>query len=152
MYPLTFGRNFTPTSMGTISGSATRTGMAVAGQMEWEAGPICTVTAGDDPAGSTFPELSVARARMVTLPVSAGIQAKDQLVFPCAVCQVAPLSVETSTRATIPPPESVAVPEMVWDFWLASTAPFSGKVIWLTGATVSFSGIPGTRSDCRDPG
>ena len=48
---------------------------------------------------------------MVPYPVGENVYV--QLSKPEALCQVAPLSVETSTPPTAPPPLSAAVPEIV---------------------------------------
>jgi hypothetical protein len=52
-------------------------------------------------------------------------------------CQVEPPSVDTSTPATTPPPESVAVPVIVTVLPLANVAPPDGDVIAEVGAAVS---------------
>jgi hypothetical protein len=56
------------------------------------------------------------------------------LFVPVAGCQVVPPSVETSTPATTPPPESVAVPEIVTGVPSAKLAPGAGLVIVDAGA------------------
>ena len=69
---------------------------------------------------------------------------------PCAGCQVAPPSVETSTLPTWPPPDSpvasVAVPLIVigWPLW--TLEPSSGESIWELGGFVSVEAVAATRS------
>ena len=50
-----------------------------------------------------------------------------QDVVPVAACHVSPSSVETSTPATRPPPESVAVPVTVIDWPLGTLAGVGGR-------------------------
>ena len=57
-----------------------------------------------------------------------------QDVVPVAGCHVFPLSVETSTPATTPPPESDAVPVIVTGVPLVSVVPVVGAVILDVGA------------------
>jgi hypothetical protein len=56
---------------------------------------------------------STARLRIVVVPAVIGVQVKLQVSRPSAGCHVDPLSVETSTPPTTPPPLSLAVPEIV---------------------------------------
>ena len=60
-----------------------------------------------------LPLSSYARLLIVADPVPLTIQLNDQLVVPVARVQVAPPLVDTSTPATMPPPDSTAVPVMV---------------------------------------
>src|SRR5581483_10215565 len=62
-----------------------------------------------------------------------------------AGCQVVPLSVETSTPATTPPPLSVALPEIVVAVPSGIVAPGAGEAIVEVGAVVSVDLLAGTR-------
>src|SRR5437868_13530252 len=66
-----------------------------------------TVMGGD--TGPTRPTASAARARSVGVESEGVVQAKLQLVVPVAMVQVAPSSVDTSTRATPEPAPSVPI-------------------------------------------
>ncbi len=71
-------------------------------------------------------------------------------------CQVVPPSVETSTPATTPPPESVAVPLMVTAEPSRQVRVCAGEVIVEVGAVVSADAVaavsPGIRvSGCTFP-
>ena len=61
-------------------------------------------------------------------------------------CQVEPPSVDTSTPATTPPPESVAVPLTVTVLPLVKVAPADGEVIVEVGGEVL------VRRACQPPG
>src|SRR5262249_5921308 len=84
-----------------------------------------------------FPLLSTARLLIVACPVVVGVQLKVHEVVPEAAVKVAPPSTDTSTLATVPPPESLAVPEMVTAVPVVTVAPFAGDVIVEVGAVVS---------------
>ena len=62
-------------------------------------------------------------------------------------CQVEPPLVDTSTPATTPPPESVAVPLIVTLLPFAMVAPAEGEVIAEVGGAVSEGAVPATRPD-----
>ena len=62
-------------------------------------------------------------------------------------CQVEPPSADTSTPATTPPPESVAVPLIVTVLPLLRVAPADGEVIVEVGGAVSAGAVPATRPD-----
>src|SRR4051812_25793128 len=85
----------------------------------------------------TLPLSSAARTRSVAVPVLPGTQVYVQAPRPAAGCQVAPLSVDTSTPPTTPPPVSVAVPETVVAEPDCTVAPAAGAVIAAAGPTVS---------------
>src|SRR5215813_868308 len=59
----------------------------------------------------SFPLLSTARIMMNTRPGVVGVQLKLHVVVPVALYVA--LSIDTSTRATVPPPASLAVPVML---------------------------------------
>jgi hypothetical protein len=82
----------------------------------------------------------------------AAVQPNDQLVVPVAACQVAPLSVDTSTAVTIPPPPSEAVPVIVMAVPAGTDVPDDGDVIADVGATVSDDADAATSPDCSVPG
>src|SRR5215831_6330619 len=85
---------------------------------------------------------------MEKLPVGPGVQLYDQDVVPVAGCHVAPLSVETSTPATTPPPVSDAVPVIVTAVPLVSVAPPVGAVILDEGGVWSVEAVAATRPAC----
>src|SRR5438874_1865560 len=86
---------------------------------------------------SMLPVSSYPRLLMVTVPLPDTTQLNDQLVAPVAGRQVAPLSTDTSTPDTIPPPESVAVPVIVTADPAVKFAPLAGDVIVDVGASAS---------------
>src|SRR5215831_708440 len=85
---------------------------------------------------------------ILKLPVGPGVQLYDQDVVPVAGCHVAPLSVETSTPATTPPPASDAVPVIVTAVPLVSVVPALGDVIVEVGGVVSVEPVAATRPAC----
>src|SRR4030095_2333037 len=129
--------NLTPTSTarrspesvteGTVVGFQT----AVQGQM-----PAPIVTATPPLAVSVLPLSSTARLRIIAEPGAPGDHTKLQLAVPCATRHVAPLSTDTSTLATAPPPLSVATPVIVTRSPLC-TAPPVGDVTADAGASTS---------------
>jgi hypothetical protein len=66
-----------------------------------------------------------------------GVNAKLHVVVPVAALKVAPPSTDTSTRATDPPPVSLAVPVMLTVTPANTVAPAVGKVIAEVGADLS---------------
>ena len=84
-----------------------------------------------------FPLLSTARLMIVACPGVAGVKLKLHEVVPVAALKVAPPSTETSTRATDPPPVSLAVPVMVFAVPVDTVAPAVGEVIAEVGADLS---------------
>src|SRR6266513_2679515 len=98
------------------------------------------VTVEPAPGVSTLPESSYARLRIVAdtsfEPGPPGVQLYVHDEVPDAWCQVTPLSVEASTFVTTPPPESVAVPEIVIALPLCTVEPLSGDVTVDVGAAV----------------
>ena len=64
-------------------------------------------------------------------------------------CQVLPLSVDTSTPATTPPPLSVAVPETVTVLPLAMVELAAGEVILDVGGVLSVAAVAATKPDSR---
>src|SRR3954468_7680163 len=98
-----------PRSTGALSGRSSLYGVA---PLSREHGHE-TLTVRVGPEGSVLPESSLARTLIVVDGLPCAVQAYVQLVVPLARCQVVPLSVETSTPATTPPPASAAVPEIV---------------------------------------
>src|SRR6476646_10584217 len=97
--------------MAPVSLESMPAGVTLLPQIE-QGQPMVTVLPAD--GASRLPLSSTARDRIVDvgLPCAAG-QVYVQLVVPVAGCQVVPPSVDTSTPATLPPPESLAVPETV---------------------------------------
>ncbi len=66
--------------------------------------------------------------------------------------QVVPPSVETSTRATTPPPVSAAVPVMVTGRSAGTVALGAGLATVMAGPVVSVEAVDATRLLCRDLG
>ncbi len=64
-----------------------------------------------------------------------------------AGCQEAPLSVETSTLATLPPPTSADVPEIVVGCPAMTVAPEAGELMTVVGADVSVDAVARVRPD-----
>jgi hypothetical protein len=89
----------------------------------------------------TFPLVSTARLLIVAGPVVVGVQLKLHDVVPVAALKVVPPSTETSTRATDPPPVSLAVPVMLTGTLVNTVPPDVGKVIAEVGGTVSGIGL-----------
>src|SRR5262249_15992372 len=102
-----------------------------------------TVSGRPGEGASRFPAVSVARLMIAGVPAMAGVQANDQDVVPDATAHVAPLSVDTSTFATWPPPVSLAVPVIVVGRPVVNEAPAVGAVIAEAGGIEST--MPGTR-------
>jgi hypothetical protein len=71
---------------------------------------------------------------IVACPGVRGVNAKLHAVVPVAALKVAPPSTDTSTRATDPPPVSLAVPVMVVATPADMVAPAVGEVIAEVGA------------------
>src|SRR4029453_12809768 len=94
-------RNLTPSSTALASFSFGFAGTAVLGQMLHGQvfPPTLTVTLA---AAPMFTVSSIARARMVAVPLAAGVHVYDHVAVPDAGCQELP-SVETSTPPTTPP-------------------------------------------------
>jgi hypothetical protein len=74
---------------------------------------------------------------IVPCPSVVGVHAKLHAVVPVAALKVAPPSTETSTRATDPPPVSLAVPVMLTVTPVNTVAPDVGEVIAEVGADLS---------------
>jgi hypothetical protein len=87
----------------------------------------------------TFPLVSTARLLICTDPGVAGVKEKLQLVVPVAALKVVPPSTETSTRATDPPPVSLAVPVML--FAIPANMVDDGKLMVEVGGVVSGIGV-----------
>src|SRR5262249_4652911 len=87
----------------------------------------------------TFPLLSVARLLIVICPGVVGVHIKLHAVVPVAVLKVAPPSTDTSTRATVPPPASLAAPVMLTVVPITTVAPAVVNVIVEVGRPVSGS-------------
>src|SRR5262245_23666068 len=85
----------------------------------------------------TFPLSSTARLLIVTRPGVVSVLLKLQEVVPVAALKVAPPSTDTSTRATVPPPVSLAVPVMLTAVPVNISAPALGDVIVDVGGVVS---------------
>src|SRR5262247_1823999 len=83
-----------------------------------------------------FPLSSTARLLIVACP-GAGVQLKLHAVVPVAALKLAPPSTDTSTRATVPPPVSLAVPVMLTVVPVDIVAPDVGEVIAEVGADLS---------------
>src|SRR6476659_8876922 len=125
MEPAVSVRNFRPSSTELESDSFGFCGTALAGQMVHGHVRPPTVTLTPDDGAPMFALSSVARARSVAVPALLGVHVH----VPVARCQVAPLSVETSTPATTPPPVSVAVPDTVTALPTLVLEPFAGAVM-----------------------
>src|SRR4051812_15350844 len=120
--------NLTPTSTALVSSELAMIGTADGFQSVVHGHvPAITETVAPAPADSMLPLSSIARVRIVADPTVPGFQPKLQLDPPCARCHVAPLSTDTSTPATLPPPLSVAVPLMVTWSPLDTDAPAAGE-------------------------
>jgi hypothetical protein len=78
---------------------------------------------------------------IVAEPDVVGVQLKLHEVVPVAALKVAPPSTDTSTRATVPPPVSLAVPVMLTVVPVDTVAPAVGDVIIDVGADVSGVGV-----------
>src|SRR5262245_41780476 len=89
----------------------------------------------------TFPLLSTARLLIVACPGVVGVQLKLHEVVPVAAIKAPPPSTETSTRATDPPPVSLAVPVMLTVNLANTAAPDAGEVIAEVGAILSGVGV-----------
>src|SRR5437660_7126852 len=140
---------FTPTSMELGSAPSGVLGASELPKMEHGHTTLTVVPADGDsrlPLSSTARDLSTADG----LPWAD--QVYDQLVVPFAGCQVVPPSVETSTPATTPPPESVAEPVIVSLLPSASEAPLVGEVIADVGGVASLDCVAAVRPDCRVEG
>ena len=152
MEPAVSVRNFRPSSTELESDSFGFCGTALAGQMVHGhvRPPTVTLTPGD--GAPMFALSSVARARSVAVPALLGVQVYVHELVPVARCQVAPLSVETSTPATTPPPVSVAVPDTVTALPTLVLEPFAGAVMLAVGGVVSVDLLAATRPVCRVAG
>src|SRR3954470_10683939 len=135
--PATSARNFTPSSTALVSFSLGFSGAAVADQMLHGQLRPPTVTVTPVEALPRLALSSVARARSVAVPVAWGVHVNVQELVPEAGCHVWPLSAETSTPPTTPPPESLAVPETVTGVPTVALLPDVGEVIVAPGAVVS---------------
>jgi len=89
----------------------------------------------------TFPLVSTARLLIVADPGVEGVQLKLHEAVPVAELYVAPPSTETSTRATVPPPVSLAVPVMLIVVPVDTVAPGAGDVTVEVGAVLSGVGV-----------
>ena len=83
-----------------------------------------------------FPLLSNARLLIVTRPDAVGVKLKLHEVVPVAVLKAPPFT-DTSTRATAPPPVSLAAPVMLTAVPVDISAPALGDVIVDVGGVVS---------------
>src|SRR5262247_540427 len=86
----------------------------------------------------TFPLSSTARLLIVTRLGAVRVLLKLQEVVPVAALKVAPPSTDTSTRATVPPPVSLAVQVMPTAVPVNISAPALGDVIVEVGGVVSW--------------
>jgi hypothetical protein len=107
----------------------------VGGVLSWTVTTICAV------GSCTFPLLSIARLLIVAGPGVVGVQLKLHEVVPVAALKAPPPSTETSTRATDPPPVSLAVPVMLTVVPVNTVAPDAGEVIAEVGAILSGVGV-----------
>src|SRR4051794_11753549 len=105
MYPLESDWNLTPTSVAVPSGSLATAGVALPQRLHGHVRPGTVTVTGADRA-PRFALSSVARASSAAVPVDRGTHVYVHEVVPEAGCQLLPPSVETSTPATTPPPES----------------------------------------------
>ena len=69
-----------------------------------------------------------------------------------AGCHDVPLSVDTSTPPTLPPPASVAVPVTVSGWPTGTVAPAAGVAMVDVGAVVSLLALAADNPDCRVAG
>src|SRR2546426_10327711 len=147
MYPLVSVRNFKPNSLPLVSPLEMIAGTALEFQIEQGHGRVATLILIPAPGVSRFAVSSTARLLIVTLPAILGVHVCVHVllpgVHPDAGCHVAPPSTETSTPATRPPPESVALPVIVADCGTVKVAP--GRLIVDTGDAVSMDCEAGTR-------
>jgi len=87
-----------------------------------------------------------------------GVKLKLHEVVPVAVLKLAPPSTDTSTRATVPPPASLAVPVMLAEVPVDISPPDLGDVIVEVGGftswavTVISAGDPAGFRCCRPRG
>jgi hypothetical protein len=72
-----------------------------------------------------------------------GVHIKLHEVVPVAALKVAPPSTDTSTRATVPPPVTLAVPVMMTVVPIIIVAPAVGDVIVEVGRTGGLVGVLG---------
>src|ERR1041384_7876679 len=99
--PATSDRKTMPSSTGLSAPTSATPGAELGAQMVVNVGPE-TVTVAPDPGVSRLSLSSTARLRMVIAPaVPETKPLYVQLARPCAGCQVAPPSSETSTPATM---------------------------------------------------
>src|SRR5450755_3494918 len=140
MTPSLSVRNLTPTSI--APGSALSTRFGTADEFQNEQGQTCGTTFTCTPPGglpllvrgfSRLAESSTARLIRAAVPTAWAVQEYVQFSRPIAGCQVWPPSTDTSTPATTPPPESVAVPEMTTGEPVLTFAPATSEVIVETG-------------------
>jgi hypothetical protein len=111
----------------------------VGGVLSWT---VTVISAGGSCA---FPLLSTARLLIVAGPGVVGIHVKLHAVVPVAALKLAPPSTDTSTRATVPPPVTLAVPVMLTVVPVDTAAPAVGDVIvevGRTGCLVGLLGLP----------
>src|SRR5689334_22089232 len=112
MKPERVDRNLTPTSTAAVSFAEGLRGVVETFQMLQGHARGATFTVVPADGISRLPLSSTARLRMLTLPDFVGRKVYDHDERPRAGCH-GPPSRETSTPATTPPPESVAVPAIV---------------------------------------
>src|SRR6185503_7853086 len=92
------------------------------------------------------------RLLIETAPRPLAVQLNDQLEVPVARVHVDPPSVDTSTPARRPPPDSTAVPVIVTGAPPTNDAPFTGEVIVDVGGARSVEAVAATSPDCSVPG
>jgi hypothetical protein len=102
-----------------------------------------TVTAISVGGSCAFPLLSTARLLIVACPSVVGIHIKLHEVVPVAALKVAPPSTDTSTRASVPTPVTLAVPVMLTVVPADTVAPAVGDVIVEVGLTGGLGGLLG---------
>jgi len=102
-----------------------------------------TVTVISVGGSCTFPLLSTARLLIVAGPGVAGIHIKLHAVVPVAALKLAPPSTDTSTRASVPAPVTLAVPVMLTVVPADTAAPAVGDVIVEVGRTGGLVGLLG---------
>src|SRR4029079_14078947 len=115
--PATSEVNSTPSVTGAVSESATVPGTIDAGHTLQghppPPEPDPTVIGMLAPGASRLPLSSTARLRIVVEKLPEGGHVEVQFARPLAGCHVAPLSTDSSTPPTTPPPVSAAVPVIV---------------------------------------
>src|SRR5438874_10627251 len=140
MNPAMSLKNFVPSSTALLSAADGTAGtLAERQRLVHGHAPATIDTVIPAPAPSTFPLSSNARERMFAVPGEPADHSYVHTpeVWRLAVCHVAPLSTDTSTPATVPPPFSTAVPLIDTRVPLSPDDPAAGDTIVDVGAKMS---------------